>query len=280
MAVGFDICMVTVRLQCHEVVFDKPETHSPMRFLITNDDGFDAPGLAALYSALCTIGDIDVVAPAECHSAKGHAVNTRNGIRVDRQTMEPFGEIHIAHASPADCVRLGLRGLNLDPPDFVIAGINPGANLGVDLYYSGTAAAAREAAIMRVPSLAVSRYIEPNGLINWQELSNHVRRIVGKLISHEYRLPEGQFWNVNFPAIPDDQHPGEIAIAPMGLFSHAVDFECKQTGDNTTILQYSSDFRCRAITGNCDISHVLDGHITATPVDLSNTANHAMLPSF
>ena len=251
-----------------------------MKFLITNDDGFDAPGLAALYSALCGIGEIDVVAPAECHSAKGHAVNTRDSIRVDRRTMEPFGEIHIAHASPADCVRLGLRGLSLGSPDFVIAGINPGANLGVDMYYSGTAAAAREAAIMRVRSLAVSRYTTPNGLINWQELSNHVRRVVSQLISDKFRLPEGQFWNVNFPAVPDDRHPGDIAIVPMGLFSHAVDFESRPNGDNTMFLRYSSDFRSRPTAGSCDVSHVLDGHITATPIDLSNTANHAMIPRF
>ena len=121
-----------------------------MRFLITNDDGFDAPGLAALYTALKELGDVDVVAPAVCHSAKGHAVNTRDGIQVERRSVEPFGEMYIAHSSPADCVRLGLRGLGLKSPDFVVAGINPGANLGVDLYYSGTVAAAREAAIMGV----------------------------------------------------------------------------------------------------------------------------------
>ena len=249
-----------------------------MRFLITNDDGFDAPGLAALYTALSTIGEVDVVAPSECHSAKGHAVNTRDGILIEHRKMEPFGTVHVAHASPADCVRLGLRGLRLEPPDFVVAGINPGANLGVDLYYSGTAAAAREAAIMRVPSLAVSRYTEPDGPINWDALASHTGRVVGQLISDEYRLPGGQFWNVNFPAVTDDRHSEEISFAPMGLFSHSVDFESTQTGDNTTILKYSSDFRSRATSGNCDVSHVLNGHITATPVDLSNTANHAMLP--
>jgi 5'-nucleotidase len=249
-----------------------------MRFLITNDDGFDAPGLAALYRALSVIGEVDVVAPAVCHSAKGHAVNTRDDLRVERRTIEPFGEICIAHSSPADCVRLGLRGLNLEPPDFVVAGINPGANLGVDLYYSGTAAAAREAAIMGIPSLAISRYIRPGVLINWDALSQHVSRIVAKLISDEYRLPGGQFWNVNFPAISDDQHPLEFAVAPMGLLSHAIGFETKETSENATVLQYSSDFRRRGTTGSCDVSHVLEGRITATPVDLCNTANHAMLP--
>lgn len=250
-----------------------------MRFLITNDDGYDAPGLAALYTALSSLGHVDVVAPAVCHSSKGHAVNTRDGLKVERRSVEPFGEIHIAHASPADCVRLGLRGLNLEQPDFVIAGINPGANLGVDLFYSGTAAAAREAAIMGVASLAVSRYVRPPAGINWDQLAVHTGRIVEQLISEQYRLPAGQFWNVNFPAAPEDEHPDDFCIAPMGLKSHAVDFKPTESSGNTTVLKYHADFRGRGTTGECDVSHVLDGRITATPVDLCNTASHSMLPS-
>jgi 5'-nucleotidase len=253
-------------------------TIDPMRFLITNDDGFDAPGLAALYAALAELGAVDVVAPAVCQSAKGHAVSTRDAIRVDRRFMEPFGEIFVAHASPADCVRIGLRGLGLEKPDFVVAGINPGANLGVDLYYSGTAAAAREAAILGVASLAVSRYIRPAAGINWEQLANHTRRIVGQLISEEYRLPTGQFWNVNFPAIPQDDHPTDFAMAPMGLLSHAIGFQTQQTDGDTTYLQYTADFRGRGTTGECDVSHVLDGKITVTPVDLCTTAPHAGFP--
>lgn len=246
-----------------------------MRFLITNDDGFDAPGLAALYSALAELGEVDVVAPAVCQSAKGHAVSTKDPIRVDRQSLKPFGDVYIAHASPADCVRIGLRGLGLEQPDFVVAGINPGANLGVDLYYSGTAAAAREAAILGIPSLAVSRYIRPPAGINWDQLAHHTRRIVGQLISDEHRLPNGQFWNVNFPAIPEDDHPADFTMAPMGLLSHAVGFETQQKEGDTAFLQYTADFRGRGTTGECDVSHVLEGRITVTPVDLCTTAPHS-----
>ena len=250
-----------------------------MRFLITNDDGFDAPGLAALYSALVELGEVDVVAPAVCYSAKGHAVTTRDAIRVDHRTLAPFGKIHVAHASPADCVRVGLKGLDLPTPDFVVAGINPGANLGVDLFYSGTAAAAREAAIMGVPSLAVSRYIRmPHG-INWDRLSLHVRRVVGQLISDEHRLPTGQFWNLNFPAAVDDEHPAEFSIAPMGLMSHAVGFKTLESDGDSSMLQYTADFRARGTTGECDVSAVLDGQITATPIDLCNSAPAAFTGS-
>lgn len=104
-----------------------------MRFLITNDDGFDAPGLEALWQALLPLGTVEVVAPAVCHSSRGHAVDTKNPIRVERREVEPFGGIRIVHSSPADCIRVGLRHVMADnPPDCVVAGINPGANLGVD----------------------------------------------------------------------------------------------------------------------------------------------------
>ncbi len=243
-----------------------------MRFLITNDDGFDAPGLAALYTALSDLGDVHTVAPRECHSARGHAVNTRDEIRVERRSHTPFGTIFVADASPADCVRIGLRGLNLPSPDFVVAGINPGANLGIDLYYSGTAAAAREAAILGVPALALSRYVRPGHQVHWDQLAHHARRIIRTLLSDEYRLPPGQFWNVNFPAVDGDRHPEDFTIAPMGLAPHAVDYETIESEDGTLRLKYCADFRDRKTTGECDVSRVLDGHITATPICLCTGA--------
>lgn len=98
-----------------------------MRFLITNDDGFDAPGLQALWEALVPLGAVEVVAPAVCHSSKGHAVDTKNSIRVEQRDVEPFGRIRVVQASPADCIRVGLRHVMLEnPPDVVVAGINPG----------------------------------------------------------------------------------------------------------------------------------------------------------
>ena len=105
-----------------------------MKFLITNDDGFDGPGLAALYHGLAALGDVRVVAPAVCHSAKGHAVNTHSPIKVESRSVAPFGAIEIVDSSPADCVRVGLCAPGAERPDFVVAGVNTGANLGVDLF--------------------------------------------------------------------------------------------------------------------------------------------------
>ena len=251
-----------------------------MKFLITNDDGFDGPGLAALHDALRPLGEVRVVAPAVCHSAKGHAVNTHSPIQVERRTVPPYGEIEIVDSSPADCVRIGLCAPGVDQPDFVIAGINTGANLGVDLFYSGTAAAARESAILGVPAMAVSRYLQPGVSINWQNLTGHVTAVVRKLISEDNRLQSGCFWNVNFPAIDDDQHPDSITFAPQGVLSHNIEFRTQPHGsdENITIMEYAGDFRARGKSGECDVTRLFAGQITATPIDLCTTAPHPKTP--
>ena len=243
-----------------------------MRFLITNDDGFDAPGLAALYRALLPLGSVTVVAPATCHSSRGHAVDTKNAIRLERRVVEPFGTISVVHSTPADCIRVGLRHVMSEPPDFVIAGINPGANLGVDLFYSGTAAAAREAAILGVPAIALSRLIHPGFPIDWEKLSVHVERVLRLMLSPEYGLPEGHFWNINFPVVEGERYPEDITFVPHGTAPHAVAFQVVHESEGTQILEYSAVYRDRLRSGACDVSHVFEQQLTATPVGPSLTS--------
>ncbi len=246
-----------------------------MRFLITNDDGFDAPGLAALYQALLPLGDVTVVAPAICHSSKGHAVDTKNAIRVERRQVEPFGEIRVVNSTPADCIRVGLRHLLKSPPDFVVAGINPGANLGVDLFYSGTAAAAREAALLGVPAIALSRLLSGNFPVDWDVLSKLVTRVVRRIIEPEYRLPVGHFWNINFPTVAEEKYPGEMTLVPHGIEPHAVAFKVVEQAENFEILEYSALYRDRGRSEQCDVHHVFEQRITATPVGPSLTSGPA-----
>ena len=243
-----------------------------MKFLITNDDGYDAPGLAALYEALRPLGHVTVVAPFTCHSSKGHAVDTKNSIRVERRTVEPFGEISIAHASPADCIRVGLRHIMLhEQPDFVIAGINPGANLGVDLFYSGTAAAAREAALLGIPAIALSRLLHSDYPIDWPVLSRHATRVVKTMLDDTFRLPVGHFWNVNFPTVEGENYPDKITIVPHGTLPHAVAFNVVESSENGEMLAYSAVYRDRGRSRDCDVHHLFDQRLTATPVGPSLT---------
>jgi 5'-nucleotidase len=138
-----------------------------VRILLTNDDGYDAPGLRALYQAVSSLPEaqIDIIAPAVVQSGKGHATTEKFTCRP--VTLEPMGRVIVVDGTPADCVRTAMH-LPMHPrPDWVIAGINHGSNIGVDVYYSGTVAAVREAAILGIPAIAISQLVKSTIPDDW-----------------------------------------------------------------------------------------------------------------
>lgn len=132
-----------------------------MRFLLTNDDGYDAPGLRALHQAVRGLPgvEISVIAPAVAQSGMGHSTTESFTCREAR--LEGMGQVIVAEGTPPDCVRAALHLPGHPRPDWVLAGINRGSNLGVDIFYSGTVAAAREAAMLGVPAIAISQLVKP-----------------------------------------------------------------------------------------------------------------------
>lgn len=183
-----------------------------MKIVVTNDDGYDQPGLAALIEAVKPLGEITVVAPATPQSNVGHRVTMREPIRVD----QPDQHTYVVHGTPADCSRLAVKRLVTDA-DWLIAGINPGANLGSDVYQSGTVAAAREAAILGVRAVAISQYLAPDWTIDWPAAREQAVHLIPRMLSEP--LAPGQFWNINLPSpitpgatlahrfCPLDKHP-------------------------------------------------------------------------
>ncbi|MEI7781515.1 MAG: 5'/3'-nucleotidase SurE, partial [Planctomycetota bacterium] len=177
-----------------------------MNVLLTNDDGIDAPGLAAL-AAACreawpAAGRVIVVAPKEPHSGCGHRVTTDRPLVLAEVGPDRF---HV-DGTPADCVRLALATLfpeSAPPLDWVLSGINAGGNLGVDIHHSGTVAAAREAALHGVKSLAVSHYHRREEPIDWQRAARWMTAILTSVVGRGgpggEPLAAGEFWNVNFP---------------------------------------------------------------------------------
>lgn len=166
---------------------------SDVKIVVTNDDGYDQPGLSALVAAVSPLGDVVVVAPAAPQSNVGHRVTMREPIRVDRHDATTY----VVHGTPADCTRLAVKRLVPDA-DWIVAGINPGANLGSDVYQSGTVAAAREAAILGVRAAAVSQYIAADWAPDWPAARIHTARCLAGLFVEP--LTAGQFWNVNLPS--------------------------------------------------------------------------------
>lgn len=168
-----------------------------MRLLLSNDDGIDASGLAALESALAPLAsEVWVCAPSVQHSAQSHALSLHKPLRARERGKRRFS----VSGTPADSVYLGLHGLIDGAPDLVVSGINNGSNLGSDVFYSGTVAAAREATLSGFPSMAISLDRQPgDGGARWHTAQHVARNVVEQLLSQP--LPAGIYLNVNVPNI-------------------------------------------------------------------------------
>ena len=175
-----------------------------MKILVTNDDGIEAPGIAALAESLSKIGDVTIVAPLKEQSAVGHAITMQLPLRVIdyKKNGSFFG--YAVSGTPADCVKIGIRNLIGEPPDLVVSGINHGSNTAINIIYSGTVSAAREAAIMDIPSMAIS-------VTNHQATDFRFAAKISLLLAQELAgkdLPLGTLLNVNVPDIPESQITG------------------------------------------------------------------------
>src|SRR3954471_4728606 len=130
-----------------------------MLILLTNDDGIRAPGLLAIYRELTALGEVQVFAPETVQSATGHGITLDAPLLTDRVTVEGAFTGVAVDGRPADCVKVAIAKILPRVPDLVVSGMNSGANVGINVLYSGTVAAAIEAAFLGLPSIAVSLYL-------------------------------------------------------------------------------------------------------------------------
>ena len=226
-----------------------------MRILVTNDDGWDAPGLAVLKSLAREVGDVFVIAPKDPHSYAGHRV-TEGGPMVLQETGP--NEFHLT-GTPADCVRVALRSVFADI-DWVWAGINRGGNLGVDVYPSGTVAAAREAAVLGKPALAISQYKRREWEIDWAEAQRLARPVVAQLMTCAYS-PQ-TYWNVNLPHLENGALATVINCEPD---NQPMDVRFRREGEQ---FHYAGTYRDRPFTPGRDVDHCFQGGITVSRLRL------------
>lgn len=182
-----------------------------MHILLTNDDGIHADGLWAMEKALSREHRTTVVAPDTERSAVGHSITLAHPLRVNRvRTNGGWG--HAVSGTPADCVKLAILEILDSPPDLVVSGINPGPNVGVNLNYSGTVSAAKEATLIGIPAIAVSQI--PDTDQGYDAATRFVALLITEIV--EKGLPEGTFLNVNLPACPQDEIEG-VRITKQGI---------------------------------------------------------------
>ena len=233
-----------------------PSTVGPT-LILTNDDGWDTPGLAALLRAAASLGTCRVVAPSGPISGCGHRVTTDGPLVVTRPR-----EGHVAVAgTPADCVRLAIH--HLAPlPSWVLAGINAGGNLGTDIHYSGTVAAVREAAIHGVPGIALSHYTARGRDIDWDQAGRWATTIVPRLMAQPWE--PGTFWNVNLPHPEPGQPDPDIVFCPFDPSPLPLRYIVE--GDRS---RYSGDYQSRRRRPGFDVDVCFSGRIAVTLVRIA-----------
>lgn len=227
------------------------DRESPV-FLLTNDDGVDAPGLQALRRAAEELGECRVIAPSAAESGCGHRVTTHATIRV---TPRDGGAMAVC-GTPADCVRLARHHLATDA-GWVLSGVNAGGNLGADIYHSGTVAAVREGAIHGLPGVAFSHYVARGREIDWKRAERWTRRVLRDLLAKP--CPPGAFWNVNFPHLAPDQPDPEIVFCPIDPSPLPLDFEIGAEG-----AIYRGDYHGRPRRGGSDVAVCFGGQIAVS----------------
>jgi 5'-nucleotidase len=223
-----------------------------MRILLVNDDGFDEPGLKALEEALAG-HETYTVAPLHHHSGAGMSLNLYSPIVVKNYGSNRFS----VQGSPVDCVKLALAELLKNtPPDLVVSGINPGANVANNTWYSGTVAAATEASFWHIPAVAVSQEYTTHP--NFTCSSGVIRKIVNEEL---FRMVEpGTVLNVNVPA----EFLGEYRLTKVGSFANEIPFTADSNG---TIYRYGP-YEIQPVREQCgtDVHALREGHVSITPI--------------
>jgi 5'-nucleotidase len=242
-----------------------------MHILVTNDDGVNAPGLLALTTEMRLWGDVTVLAPDRNWSASGHVKTLDRPLRVKEVVLSDGSPALASDGAPSDCVALALRGLLLKPVELVVSGINPNANLGHDVTYSGTVTAAMEAVIGGVPGLAVSLDSPENHKdgLDFFPAARMAGRIVAQVIQRG--LPPGILLNINVPYLPEQQIQG-IQITRQGLRLYRDSLEKRLDPRGRPYYWIGGEAPTGLSEEGTDFGALEKGFVSVTPLHLDLTA--------
>ena len=228
-----------------------------MKILLTNDDGIDAKGLIALYDVLKDFGNTTIVAPQFNQSTKSHSISLNTPLRTKKIEKNKFALLGL----PADCVNFAINSkIGKEPFDLVVSGINDGANLGDDINYSGTVAAAREGFLHGINSIAISIANKKNP--KYIDCSIAFKKILKKILSLKMK---SFFYNINYPNIRIDQIKG-IKMTKQGARAYGQKIiPKKDPRGNEYFWIGGSDLTYKAKSGS-DIYAIKNGFISITPL--------------
>ncbi len=245
-----------------------------MRILLTNDDGIHAPGIQAMYHELKKDADVLVVAPETVQSATGHGITLTTPLMTSKVTgLDGYSGTSV-DGRPADCVKLAIAQLVQSPIDLVVSGINSGANTGINVIYSGTVAAAIEAAFLGLPSIAVSQYLKSDVPVDYARSARLARETITEVMRKG--LAAGQCATINLPALRAGQGHAGIRYVRQCTRPWVDTYERRTDPRGRDYFWNSSVFTLGESEDDTDIAALRDGFVTVTPLHFDLT-DHTML---
>lgn len=243
-----------------------------MRILLTNDDGIHAPGIVALYEALKDLGEIVPIAPTTVQSAAGHGITFDAPLMCEEVAVTDSMRGFAVDGRPADCVKIALRAIwreRFGPgsrPDVTISGMNLGANVGINILYSGTVAAAIESAFLGVPAIAVSLHLGQPGRARFGRAARIAREVVDRIL--ERPLEEHTVLNVNVPRTERDDMPTpEVRVVEMNAAPGTETYERRVSPHGRVYYWLAGDgMEFTHTAKESDVEALLEGHVTVTPL--------------
>ena len=241
-----------------------------MKILISNDDGFDSPGIQHLANSMESLGEVYVVAPHRERSTAGHSLTLHKPLRIREYAPRRFS----TSGTPADCIYLGVHHLLETKPDLIISGVNRGANLGTDVFYSGTVAAAREGALMNIKSYAFSLVNMTGGQLDEKEpfrfemAAKIAKRIVEQ--THRFPFPAHSLINVNIPNIPMESIKG-IEIARQGFRHYKTEVTRSVDPRGKEYFWVGGAYKGFEKSATSDCHAVQEGYVSLTPLTIDCT---------
>lgn len=244
-----------------------------MYILVTNDDGYQSPGLVALRAALNEVGETVVVAPDRNWSAAGHYRKLFDPLRAWEGSLSDGSPALLCDGTPADCVALAVMGLLPRKPDLIVSGINLGANLGTDLLYSGTVAAAMEGIVFGVPGIAVSQVSRRDEPWDFRAAQQAVVRVVRQ--AAEQPLPAGVLLNLNIPArAPEELHG--IRVARLGRRSYRDELVIRHDPRGRPYYWIGGSEPEDHPEEGTDVAAIAEGYASLTPVHMDLTSHRLL----
>jgi 5'-nucleotidase len=245
-----------------------------MLILLTNDDGIHAPGIIAMHRELTKLGDVHVVAPETVQSAAGHGITIEAPLLTSKVTIDGAFTGTAVDGRPADCVKVAVGHLLPRAPDLVVSGMNSGVNVGINVVYSGTVAAAIEAAFLGLPSIAVSLMLKADVQTDYIGGAKLARETIEQILS--VGLCAGQVVSINIPALRVGEQPRGTRVVRQCTRPWIDTYERRTNPRGRDYYWNNSIFRLGESEEDTDVAGIRDNCITITPLQFDLT-HHEML---